>query len=226
MRTERDKMQLYAAAGVLAAFMTMVGDYLLEYTAGLSSTPLGPMGFVESAWADMAAWRFTASLWLGAFAMPLLLLGFWGLKLLLDQYDSKWAKRVWAASAAGVAGGGFIHIVLCLMPIAWKTALPGGETQATAIVEAMGRALLAPFGVFYAVLVFLPTILLTIATFKGRTPFRRWQMLLNPVVFIVAAVAFMQLGDGFQWLAVGSASRGLMALFLLTMMWARKKMSS
>ncbi len=219
----KNKTRIYLIAGVIATCMSMIGDYLLEYTTGFHSVELGSMGFVESAWEQIPIWRFTASLWLGAFSIPLSLLGFWGLKRTIDRMDSSWAKRFWVFAAAGTAGGGFIHVVLCLLPVAWKTVLPAGETLATATVEAMGRSMLFPFFFFYFVLVFGPTLMLTIATFKGKTPYRRWQMLLCPLIFILAGAAVQALfGEAGDWFLVGSASRGLMAPFLLGL-WVERK---
>ena len=66
---------VFALIGFIGGIFCSIADYLLEYL-GQPSETLGLYGVVESAWADMALWRFPASIWIVCIAVPMYLLGY------------------------------------------------------------------------------------------------------------------------------------------------------
>ena len=99
----RKQTQRFAFIGMLGGFICSIADYFLEYLGAMPNETMGAYGVIESAWADMAAWRFPASIWIAAVTVPIYVLGF--LAIIRQMRSTRKNRQaVWGKRAAGLAG--------------------------------------------------------------------------------------------------------------------------
>lgn len=222
-KSEYGKTKLFCLTGILACLMTMTGDYLLEQTAGFGGEKTGAFGFIETGWANMPKEHFVVSLWLGIFAVPLMLAGAWGVRRFQASADCRWADRVWAVFACGIAGGGFVHTIMSILPLIYKAGLRGGPETAAAVVNSVTGPIFIPLFCFYFLMTLGQPLVILASIIKKKSAFKIWQLFFSPIPFILIGILAVKLwGSRGQFLLVGSASRGLMMPYVFAFLGAKR----
>lgn len=198
--------KIFAIIGIIGGIICSIADYLLEYL-GQPSETLGSWGVVESAWANMGVWRFTASIWIVSIAVPMYVLGF--VAIIRQMYSThKCIGTAFGISAMlGSLGALFIHIIMCVMPVTYKHILENAEQQlAVDTVDAMTGSFILPFFIYYVFLIIIPIVLWVVYAFKKGSRHSLTATLLV-VGFTFACIAAGTLVSSLEWLAVGAVSR-------------------
>ena len=153
------QIQRFAFVGMLGGFICSIADYFLEYLGALPNETLGAYGVVESAWADMAAWRFPASIWIAAVTVPMYTLGFIAIARQMRSTHEGVGKLFGASALLGSLGGLFIHIMLCVLPVAYKYLTVNGSRElAVGTIDAMVGSFIVPFYIYYVFLIIIPLV--------------------------------------------------------------------
>ncbi|MDC7229636.1 MAG: hypothetical protein PQJ48_04960 [Sphaerochaetaceae bacterium] len=213
------KPYLYRIMGisaVVAALLITIADYLLEFQKeyGVSSS------IVETAWATMPTWRFTVSLSLCAFMIPFYLAGFWLLYTALCKNNKGIALFVSLLFSYGVVmGSPLIHGVMSLNGVVYAYGIEQGLTHEILVSLIEGNitsAILPVFLFHYLVTWVVAPVILFIHIIRGKSVFKRWTALLNPLVFLIVGLVGLQIfPQVFVYLAPGSINKGNIAMFLL-----------
>ncbi len=175
--------EIMAIIGVIGGLLCAVADCLLDIK-GADNKQLGKGGYIESKWAVMKRWRFTASGIVAMFAVPMYTCGFLALT---DCFDSKhyvFSTVLKVIFCCGAMGGFMIHTFLCLMPTIYQdiTRESTFELAEKVISDVFGQ-IIVPFVALYSMLVILPALGIVYAIFAGILPLPLWCVVLNPVVF-------------------------------------------
>lgn len=212
----------FAFVGMLGGFLCSVADYFLEYLGALPNETLGAYGVVETAWASMAAWRFPASIWIAAVTVPMYVLGFIAIARQMGATHERIGKLFGASALLGSLGGLFIHIMLCVLPVAYRYLTANASRElAVGAIDAMVSSFIVPFYAYYAFLIILPLIVWCVYCFKKES--------LYPSAAAIAVVGFtiicLVLGGlvpALGFLQVGAVSR-MIGLWCLTAWLAERK---
>lgn len=215
--TLSNQYRLMGLAACVSAFFLSLADFLLEFNPsyGVSTSDI-----VEPAWATMAAWRFSASLSLCAFFIPLYLCGFYLLYVVIRQTNKKVALLVSLCFSYGlVMGAPLVHAVMALNPLIYQYGLRQGisvEILVSLIEKQITGAILPVFIVHYLVTWVLAPSILFVHIISGKSNLPRWSALLNPLVFLIFGMAGLAILPGlFKYLTPGIINKGNLALFLL-----------
>lgn len=205
---DHKQTRAFALTGVFGGLICSVADYLLEYM-GEASTTLGSWGVTESAWSDMALWRFPASIWIACLAVPMYVLGVIAVIRQMRSTHRKLGTAFGASFLVGALGGLFIHIMLCVMPVVYRYLLENAsQSLAVGAVDAMTGSFIWPFFVYYAMLIIVPLILWCVYCFRKGSLYRPWTAAVI-VGFTVLCVALSKLIPALEWAGVGAVSRML-----------------
>ena len=197
----------FAFVGMLGGLICSIADYFLEYLGTLPNETLGAYGVIESAWADMAAWRFPASIWIAAVTVPMYVLGFLAIIRQMRSTHEKIGKLFGASALLGSLGGLFIHIMLCVLPVAYKYLIVNGsQALAVGTVDAMVGSFIVPFYAYYVFLIIIPLIVWCVYCFKKGSLYRP----VAAIAIIGFTIVCLVLGGAvpaLSWLQVGAVSR-------------------
>ena len=197
---------IFAFIGMLGGLLCSLADYLLEFL-GQESVVLGRYGVTESAWQFLAPWRFPASIWIACFAVPMIALGYLAIARQMRGTNPALGSAFGASSLVGVLGGLFIHILLCVLPIAYQFLLTyASQGIAVATVDAMMDAVFVPFLLYYALMVLVPMVLWCVYAI-GRGSLYHRGLALGVVGFSLLCFLLSLLIPQLEWLGVGSVSR-------------------
>lgn len=202
---------IFAVFAGVAGLLYSVADYLLEYLP-MNSTVLDKYGVVESAWVEMATGRFTASLTLAAIITPFFVAGYICIYQQMRTTHPRFAKAFIVVTLIGGLSDFFIHAILCIMPIVYKSVFNvSGQTAAVTVLEDMTGSFIVPFYVYFG-LIFTGYILWFVYTFKKNSIYPKWY------AWILLIAVFIELGSsifsGLQVLSIGTFSRLEMTFFI------------
>ena len=207
--------QTFAFVGMLGGFICSIADYFLEYLGALSNETLGGYGVIESAWADMAAWRFPASIWIAAVTVPMYVLGFLAIIRQMRSTHEGVGRLFGAGALLGSLGGLFIHIMLCVLPVAYKYLIVNGSQElAVGTVDAMVGSFIVPFYAYYVFLIIIPLIVWCVYCFKKGSLYRP-SAAIAVVGFTVACLVLGGAAPALSFLQVGAVSR-MIGLWCMT----------
>ena len=180
---------IFGICGILGGLIVASADMLLDMK-GIDNVKSGRCGMIDSAWSRMDIRRFPLSILLAAIGTPLLFLGMTALAGQMIQGNPVFGKAFWYVSSVGFLSGGFIHTVICLLPVLYKTLSPAyGKEAAEMAVNAVYDAIKLPFWVFYLVLTLVPSIMILWALFAGYLMLSPWYGLLTfPSLMIIGQV--------------------------------------
>ncbi len=202
---------IFAVFAAIAGLLYSVADYLLEYLPG-NSTVLDKYGVVESAWGEMSAGRFTASLTIAAIITPFFVAGYLCVYQQMRTSHPGFAKAFITVTLIGGLSDFFIHAILCIMPIVYQSVFHiSGQTSAVTVLEAMTGSFIIPFYVYFG-FIFTGYILWFVYAFKKNSIYPNWY------AWVLLAAVFIELGGsiftGLQVLSIGMLSRLEMTFFI------------
>ncbi len=202
---------IFAVFAAVAGLMYSVSDYLLEYLPG-NSTVLDKYGVVESAWGEMAAGRFTASLTIAAIITPFFVAGYICVYQQMRTSHPRYAKAFIVVTLIGGLSDFFIHAILSIMPIVYQSVLNmSGQSAAVTVLEDMTGSFIVPFYVYFG-FIFTGYILWFVYALKKNSVYPKWY------AWVLLIAVFIELGsltfDGLQVLSIGTFSRLEMTFFI------------
>ena len=197
----------FAFIGMLGGFICSVADSFLEYLGAQPNETLGAYGVIESAWASMAGWRFPASIWIAAITVPMYVLGFLAIIRQMRSTHEKTGKLFGASALLGSLGGLFIHIMLCVLPVAYKYLLVNGsQALAVGAVDAMVGSFIVPFYAYYVFLIIIPLIAWCVYCFQKGSLYQPVSAI-AVVGFTIACLVLGGVVPALGFLQVGAVSR-------------------
>jgi len=202
---------IFAVLAAVAGLLYSLADYLLEYLPE-NSTILDKYGVVESAWAVMEAGRFTASITLAAIITPFFVIGYICVYRQMQTTHPRYAKAFILVTLIGGLSDFFIHAILCIMPVVYKSAFEiSGQTVAVTVLEDMIGSFIVPFYVYFA-FIFTGYILWFVYAFKKNSIYPKWYawLLLIAVLIELGCSNFA----GLQLISIGTFSRLEMTFFI------------
>ncbi|MDR1000214.1 MAG: hypothetical protein LBL96_05365 [Clostridiales bacterium] len=140
--------------GLCGGILCAAADILLDFK-GKGNKKYGPAGILDTNWEKMAPWRFKASIWVAAIAVPMYMMGCIALYNQLLKGSAVVAGVFGICAVIGSCGTMFIHTTLCYFPIMTKT-LSAEKTPPETVsnaVNALYRAMIVPFLTFWLLLV-------------------------------------------------------------------------
>lgn len=211
MNYNRKKNCLFATLAAIAGLMYSVADYLLELLPG-NSTVLDKYGVVESAWEEMAVGRFTASISIAAIVTPFFVAGYLCVYRQMRTTHPRYARAFIIVTLIGGLSDFFIHVILCIMPVVYKSVLSiSGQTAAVTVLEDMTGSFIIPFYVYFGFII-TGYILWFIYTFKKKSIYPRWYAWVLLIAFIITLISAAF--DELQVISIGTFSRLEMTFFI------------
>ncbi len=208
---------VFGALGIAGGLLCLAGDLLLD-CKGKGNTTLGKHRYIESNWEKMATWRFKLSALLAAAGVPLYFFGFTSLAV---QISSKpLALSYWVVCVIGSVGGVFIHGLLCVFPVLYKTLLPGRSFEETEnALNVIYNVVKIPFFFHYVFLVVISSILAACALIGNYLSLPVWFIVFTPLcTLLLGALLKLVLKREFPGItSFGLAMTGLMAILNYTM---------
>lgn len=211
MDYNRKRNCIFAVLAAVAGLLYSLADYLLEYLPG-NSTVLDKYGFVQSVWAIMESGRFTVSLTLSAIITPFFVAGYLCIYRQMQTTHPRYAKAFIVVTLIGGLSDFFIHAILCIMPVVYKSVFEiSGQAAAVTVLEDMTGSFIVPFYVYFA-FIFAGYILWFVYAFKKNSIYPKWYawVLLIAVLIELVCSNF----SGLQLLSIGTLSRLEMTFFI------------
>jgi hypothetical protein len=202
---------IFAALAAVAGLLYSVADYLLEYLPG-NSTVLDKYGVVESAWGEIESGRFTASITLAAIITPFFVAGYICVYRQMRTTHPRYAKAFIVVTLIGGLSDFFIHAILCIMPVVYKSVINiSGQAAAVTVLEDMTGSFIIPFYVYFG-FIFTGYILWFVYAFKKNSIYPKWYAWVLLIAVLVELVSSMF--AGLQVISIGTFSRLEMTFFI------------
>ena len=167
--------------GMAGAFLCIIGDLLLDLK-GKDNSQLGKNKLINTSWDHMHIKRFVVSIFLAAFGAPLSFLGFMAMADQIHFVSLPLANAMWMVGLFGCAGGTFIHIIICVFPVIYKTMKPHHSIEEIdRVINGVYDAVKVPFWLLYFVLIGVSSCIVIYAIFKEYLHLSYWCMLLTPL---------------------------------------------
>ena len=167
---------LGACGGLLCA----CGDLLLDLK-GKDNEQVGKYQLINTSWEHMNLKRFHLSILLAAFGAPLAFLGFAAMSHQLAPYSSTLANAFWFTGLFGCAGGTFIHIIICILPVIFKIMKPYHTVEEIdRVINGVYDAVKVPFWILYFVLIGVSSGILVYALYMDYLQLSMWYCFLTP----------------------------------------------
>ena len=180
---------ILAVCGILGGLLTAAGDLLLDLK-GKDNVTGGKYGFLDSAWDQMDIRRFQYSILLAMVGVPLIYLGLIAMSGELMKGSRAFGEAFFYISTLGASGGFFIHTIICLFPVIYKTMVKSHSPQeAEGIINAVYESIRIPFWIQYICFVILPSLMIITAICTGWLGLSGWYILLTlPVLMGVSLI--------------------------------------
>lgn len=208
--------RIFGITSVIAALLITVADYLLEFNIeyGVSST------IVEEAWSSMASWRFSSSIYLCSFMIPFYILGFYLLYKAIKKTNKNIALVLFILFSYGtIMGSPLIHGIMNLNAIIYKFGIENNLSHQLLknLIENKITIVVLPVFLFHYLITWvIAPIILFIYIISGKSIFKRWQALLNPLIFMLVGFLGLKLFPNFfKYLTPGSINKANATLFFL-----------
>ena len=174
--------------GILGGLFTAAGDMLLDIK-GKDNVSTGKYGFLDSAWDHMDIRRFRLSILLAMIGVPLIFLGMTAMARQLMLAAPVFGKVFYYVSMVGTTGGFFIHTIICLFPIIYKTMRKKYSfDEAETVINAVYESIRIPFWLQYMALVAVPALMIIYALFAGYLNLSRLYVLLTAPVLVGVSI--------------------------------------
>ena len=208
---------LFGSLGIAGGILCLIGDVLLDYK-GKGNKTLGKYKFIESKWDNMANWRFKASIPFASAGVPLYFLGFTALAM---QISSKpLALCFWIACIIGSVGGVFMHGLLCVFPVLYKTISENRAFEETeGILNTVINLIKLPFFFHHFFLVIASSVLAGYAVIGGYLSLPIWTVIFMPLCMMILGLVLKTVTkrDFPGTTSFGIAMVGLMAILNYTL---------
>ncbi|MBE5906949.1 MAG: hypothetical protein E7277_09265 [Lachnospiraceae bacterium] len=179
-----------AIIGIIGGLLCAVADLLLDIK-GPANKKIGKAGMIESAWMNMAHWRFVWSDILAMFAVPMYSCGFISLMMILAKKNQTPATILTVVFLCGAMGGFMIHTFLCLQPTIYQRIMEKEDPAlAQKVITSIFKQIYVPFFTLYSMLVIIPAIAVMVLIALGMLRAPLWCMILNPLVIQIFGLLF------------------------------------
>ncbi|MDR0381242.1 MAG: hypothetical protein LBH86_04540 [Oscillospiraceae bacterium] len=175
--------------GLCGGLLCAVADILLDYK-GRGNEKYGPSGVMDTNWGKMPLWRFKASIWLAAVAVPMYLMGCAAMYRQIARGSAVTGGIFGICAVVGSCGTMFIHATLCYLPIISKT-LSAEKVPRDTVGKAVGalyRAMIVPFLVLWLILVAGLSGIVIYAILSGVLAISWLFILLTPLCLVLVGV--------------------------------------
>jgi hypothetical protein len=178
---------LLGIIGLCGGLLCAVADILLDLK-GKGNQKYGPGSIMDTNWEKMALWRFKASIWVAAAAVPMYMMGCIALYRQMVEVSPTVAGVFGICAVVGCCGTMFIHATLCYFPIINKTLAAKQVSQDTIgeTLTVVYRAMLVPFLAFWLILVVGLSGIVAYAILTGVLPLPWGFILLTPLCLALA----------------------------------------
>lgn len=186
-------MTIFGYFGIAGGLLCACGDLLLDLK-GKQNKKLGTFGFIDSSWNTMDARRFPVSILLAMVGVPMYFLGLSALAMIMAERNAVFALFFWIISLAGSIGGFFIHAMVCLMPILYKTSIKTQDFSFTEeLINRQFDTIKIPFYLLFILLVGVTSILCAFAIGMGYVPVPIYMIFLTPLSLMLIGVTLRKL---------------------------------
>ncbi|MGN0655678.1 MAG: DUF6796 family protein, partial [Ruminiclostridium sp.] len=182
---------IFSILGLAGGVLCGAADIFFDLK-GRDNKKSGKYGFIHSKWTEMSEWRFPLSIILVMFAVPMYALGIISLG---NQIGGVTGFVMKFSAIVGPMGGFFIHIVLCLFPVIYKT-IPDKQLGEK-VINKIYETIKFPFYLLYIILILAPTVCTEIAIFTGMIDVPIVCAFLNPFVFLIIGVLLRKINYNF-----------------------------
>ena len=211
-------LTIMGASGVLGGLLCAVGDIFLDLK-GPDNKKLGAYKIIDSSWERMDAARFKTSIILATIGVPLYLFGFQSMAEQLKESDYIFGSVFWLFASAGSIGGYFIHAIVCLMPIIYKTMGSATFEQKEQVINSVFDAIKPPFIVLFVSLVGITSLMIAYAILVRYIQLHWLFIFLTPLSLMIIGLSLRKINKrvfidlpGIIMPSVGISMIGLMAL--------------
>lgn len=206
--------------GIVGGLLCCIGDILLD-KKGSDNQKLGEHKLINSAWERMNPKRFSASIAVGAIAVPLYGMGLLSLAWQAEANSPELYSLIFKLVIyVGQIGALLVHTFLCLVPIAYLAAKEKGRFDtAEHTVNELFRAVAIPLHVYYYILGLGPTVMLVIGVCTGWLHFSPWWLLITPIPLILVSSVLRKINPkvfcDIPGIFVGSLGMGMYGLLAI-----------
>ncbi|MDR1531368.1 MAG: hypothetical protein LBS62_04160 [Clostridiales bacterium] len=210
---------LLGIIGLCGGLLCAIADILLDLK-GKGNKKYGPGGILDTNWEKMALWRFKASIWIAAAAVPMYLMGCVALYRQIARGSAVTADIFGICAVIGSCGTMFIHATLCYFPIMSKTlsAEKVPPEAAGKTVNALFSAIIVPFIALWLLLVAGLSGIVIYAILTGALLLPWGFILLTPICLVLLGMLLRLINrevfadlPGICMPSVGIGMLGLMA---------------
>jgi hypothetical protein len=168
--------------GLFGGLLCAGADILLDLK-GKDNQRYGPGGVMDTNWDKMSIWRFQASTWVAAAAIPMYAMGGLALYHQMARGGAAVANIFGVCALIGSGGTLFIHATLCYLPIISKT-LSAKQVPQDTIGQTVGmlyRTAVVPLLALWLLLVAGLSGIVIYAILAGALALPWWFILLTPL---------------------------------------------
>jgi hypothetical protein len=175
--------------GICGGLLCAAADILLDYK-GKGNEKYGPSGIMDTNWEKMSLWRFKASIWLAAIAVPMYLMGCVAMYHQIARGSEVVGGIFGICAVIGSCGTMFIHATLCYLPIICKTLSAEKTSQNTIekTANALYRAMVVPFLALWLILVVGLSGIVVYAILSNILTISRFFIILTPLCLVLMGV--------------------------------------
>lgn len=185
---------IHSILGLIGGLLCACGDMLLDLK-GKDNQELGTHGFINSSWVHMAGWRFRTSILCVTVGVPCYILGGISLGNQIGVSNSILGEILKYSVIIGGVGGYFIHVILCLMPLIYKTI--DNFEMSNNVMNTIWDAIKLPFIVFYLILVGVSSVVVAWAIIAGDLKVPVGMAATVPFILLLIGVTLRKLKH--QW---------------------------
>lgn len=188
---------IFGVSGIIGGIICACGDLFLDLK-GRDNQKLGTLQIIDSKWEDMSIWRFHISILLVMAGVPLYFLGLTSMAVQLSLRNPAYGLVFWIVSVVGSIGGFFIHVIICLLPIIYKTMRPTNEFSVIEkVINAIYKAIKIPFIIMYILLVGVTSLMIGYAIFQGYLSISYFTIFLTPLSLLIIGVLLRRIK--YEW---------------------------
>ncbi len=138
----------------------------------------------------------------------------------LSEHNEAFGMIFWLSGMVGTIGGFFIHVLLCLFPVIYKTMLGKADFKLTErVINEIYDSIKIPFWLMYLLLVAVSSVMIIIAILCGWLALSPFMILLTPLSLLIIGVTLRKIKKdlffdlpGIVMPSIGLGMIGLMAV--------------
>ncbi len=214
-----------AIMGLIGVVLFMLSDLFQLFTGSLESHRTGSMALVDTAWADMASWRFPLSIALAIVATPLVLLGFAAVKRQIALTRPKRAGVIYGLGFLITIGNLLSQGIFAMQPVLYQAfAVDGQASLAVKSADLIGYTYYPIYIVLYGASFLLLPIIYGFGILRKRTIYPRYFCLFTSMLLLPLGTLLGNIAPGaFEWLGIAAPNLGFLCMFLFALVYANKE---